>query len=435
MLDIGKVKENIILKKGLYYFDFAASGLGYAPIEDELRKVLLTYANTHSKTSDNAIITSSYYDRSRELLKSLLGLDESFYLIATGTGSTAAIKKFQELMGIYIPPATKEFLNIDKQTLKNLPLVVVSPYEHHSNEISYRHGLCEVSRVRLDKNGRVDFEYLKSLLEQNRGRKIIASFNLVSNITGVITDYKKLYYLIKQYGGIVALDGASYLPYFNVSSIYFDALFISSHKLIGGVGGVGLLAIKKSLCKGDEPTFAAGGTVLYVDRQSEIFTPNVEELEEGGTPGILQLIRSYLAFKLRNDIGFDFIKRSLDELKEYLQENLLKFNLLELYGGDIKDRMPIFALNLKGVDALVFSGILSQKFGIQTRAGCICAGPYLHDLLSFDDKTALKDKPSILRISLSYTHTKDDIDYLIAAIKYIIEKRGDIRFSQGKYHC
>lgn len=93
-------------------------------------------------------------------------------------------------MGIYIPPATKEFLNIDKQTLKNLPLVVISPYEHHSNEISYRHGLCEVARVRLDKNGRVDFEYLKSLLEQNRGRKIIASFSLVSNITGVITDYK-----------------------------------------------------------------------------------------------------------------------------------------------------------------------------------------------------------------------------------------------------
>lgn len=109
MLDIGKVKENIILKKGLYYFDFAASGLGYAPIEDELRNVLLTYANTHSKTSDNAIITSSDYDRSRELLKSLLGLDESFYLIATGTGSTAAIKSFKNLWASTFRPLPKSF--------------------------------------------------------------------------------------------------------------------------------------------------------------------------------------------------------------------------------------------------------------------------------------------------------------------------------------
>jgi len=96
LLSIDEVRKNIILKSGLYYFDYTASGLAYEPIEKEILSFLKTYANTHSDSSSSAILTQKRYENAREELKELLGLDDSFYLIAIGTGSSAAIKKFQE---------------------------------------------------------------------------------------------------------------------------------------------------------------------------------------------------------------------------------------------------------------------------------------------------------------------------------------------------
>ena len=153
MPTIDEVRKNIILKDGIYYFDYTASGLAYAPIEDEISKFLKTYANTHSDSSSSAVLTQKRYENARAKLKELLGLDDSFYLIATGQGATAAIKKFQEIMGIYLPPTTRALIGEANLRSVNLPLVLVGPYEHHSNEISFREGLCDCERIRLDENG------------------------------------------------------------------------------------------------------------------------------------------------------------------------------------------------------------------------------------------------------------------------------------------
>ena len=156
MPTIDEVRKNIILKEGLYYFDYTASGLAYKPIEDEILKFLKTYANTHSDSSSSALLTQKYYENARAELKSLLGLDDSFYLIATGQGATAAIKKFQELMGIYISPATRALIGEANLRNLNLPLAIVGPYEHHSVEVSLREGLCDIKRIELDENNEID---------------------------------------------------------------------------------------------------------------------------------------------------------------------------------------------------------------------------------------------------------------------------------------
>ena len=153
-MNIDKIRQNIILKDGIYYFDWTASGLGYTLVEDEIKRVLQTYANTHSECSECSNITTNYYENARARIKRLLALQSDFLLLPCGQGSRAAIKKFQEIMGIYIPPATKMALNIEFDSIKkSLPLVIVGPYEHHSNEISYRAGACEVVRIPLAKDG------------------------------------------------------------------------------------------------------------------------------------------------------------------------------------------------------------------------------------------------------------------------------------------
>ena len=421
MPTIDEVRKNVILKDGIYYFDYTASGLAYAPIEDEISKFLKTYANTHSDSSSSAVLTQKRYENARAELKELLGLDDSFYLIATGQGATAAIKKFQEIMGIYLPPATREL--IGTQNLRNVkvPLAIISPYEHHSVEVSLREGLCDIERIRLDESGKIDILNLKQILKLNSKRKIIACFSAASNVTGIKSDYKEIYRLVKEYGGIFALDAATLSAYENIDCRYFDALFLSPHKLLGGVGSCGLLVIKKELCK-DVPTFAAGGTVKYVSRTSHLFVNEFEHLEEGGTPPIIQLIRANLAYKLRNEIGFEVIEKAEYELGSLFCEELKNIDEVINYCPKNVERLPIFAFNIKDVSPYDFAASLSNDFGVQTRAGCDCAGPYGHDLLHLKDNAVFDVKPGWVRVSIHYTHTKEDIKYLVNAIKSCIKK-------------
>ena len=409
-----EIRKNIIKEKGILYFDYTASGQAYKPIEKKMQEILKTYANTHSEVASSAIKTSAYYAKAREDLKKALDIDERFYLFPCGTGATGAIKKFQELMGIYIPPSSLKRFTCKPE---NLPVVFVGPYEHHSNELSFREGLCELIRIPLDEEDRIDLGVLEAQLEAHKGREIIASFSVASNVTGIMSDYKAIYTLVKRYGGTLSLDSAAASPYVNIDCNYYDALFLSPHKLLGGVGSCGLLVMKKSLYTESIPTFAGGGTVAYVSRISHDFLSDVEMIEDAGTPGILQLIRASLAYNLRNEIGLEVIHAREELLKSYFGSRICKIDGVKLYCKYSQDKLPIFSLNFEGINPYLISQYLSDHFGIQTRAGCSCAGPYGHDLLELEDGQSFDEKPGWLRISIHYTHTKKEIDTLLKAIQ------------------
>ncbi|MDD3324125.1 MAG: aminotransferase class V-fold PLP-dependent enzyme [Sulfurospirillaceae bacterium] len=410
-----EIRKHIIKDKSILYFDYTATGQAYQPIEKKILKILKTYANTHSEVSSSAIKTTAYYEKAREDLKKALEIDDNFYLIPCGTGATGAVKKFQEIMGLYIPPMTRKRYKIE---LEELPLVFVGPYEHHSNEVSFREALCEVVRIPLGENDQIDLSYFEKKLIENSHREIIASFSVASNVTGVLTDYKAIYALVKRFGGVVCLDSAASSPYLNVDCRFYDALYLSPHKLLGGPGACGLLVIRKSLCSTcDKPTFAGGGTVAYVSRTSHSFLSDFEHIEDAGTPGILQFIRASLAYNLRNQIGLDVIHNKELELRQYFAKGIKLIDGVKLYCKPYKEKLPIFSLNFEGISPYDISKYLSEKYNIQTRAGCSCAGPYGHDLLELSDGQIFNEKPGWLRISVHYTHTKDEIDTLLKAIK------------------
>ena len=426
MANLDEIRKNIILKPDVHYFDYTASGLAYEPVEREIADALKTYANTHSDSSSSAIITQRRYEGARENLKKLLGLDERFYLIACGQGATAAIKKFQELLGIYLPPATRGAIGEANLRTAQLPLVLVSPYEHHSNELSFREGLCDYLRVPLSEGGGIDLLALERILKLNAGRRIIGSFSAASNVTGIISDYKKISELIRAAGGIVAFDCAALSSHANLDCDHFDAIFLSPHKLLGGPASCGLLAIKKELLNSDVPTFAAGGTVAYANREGHVFLKNPEQLEEGGTPPIIGLMRANLAYALRNEVGFERIKSAEDELARLFESELAGIDEVINYAPKGAPRLPIISFNVRGVSAYDFAASLSNDFGIQTRAGVMCAGPYAHDLLGIKEGRMPESKPGFVRVSLHYTHTEQDVRYLVGAIKSCIKKHREL---------
>ncbi|MDK2065490.1 aminotransferase class V-fold PLP-dependent enzyme [Aliarcobacter butzleri] len=413
------IRYNTIGKNKKEYFDYTASGLGFRQIENRIHDVLETYANTHSKEASNADKTTNYYERARINLAHNLELTDDFAILPSGCGSTAAIKHFQELLGLYIPPATKKRFNFEIDE-KNAPLVIVGPYEHHSNEVSFREALCETQRVNLDKDGLVDLNHLKEILEKNKSREIIASFCIASNVTGIITPYEEISKILRAYNAIICFDAAASSPYMNIPCHLFDAMFMSSHKLLGGPGSCGLLVIRKDLIDTSiAPTFAGGGTVEYVNKDLQLYQKEIEAREDAGTPGILQLIRASLAYQLRNEISFDFIKKQKDELKEFLINELRKIPNCVIYGNQEAQNIGIISFNIRGLSPYDLCNKISSQDGFQTRAGCSCAGPYGHDLLGIE-KLDRTNRPGWVRVSIHFSQTKDDIKNLVESIKKVI---------------
>ncbi len=416
------IKYNTIGKHKNLYFDYTASGLAFRQIENRIHDVLTTYANTHSKEAGMAATTSEYYTQAKENLKKSLELNDEFAIIPNGCGATAAIKRFQEIMGLYIPPATVKRFNITIAK-KKLPLIIVGPYEHHSNEVSYREALCEVKRIKLTPEGLIDLRQLKEILQENHHREIIGCFCIASNVTGIITPYEEISRLLRLYGATVCFDAAASSPYMNIPCELYDALVMSPHKLLGGPGSCGLLAIRKTLIHDDiAPSFAGGGTVEYVSRTGQTYEKDIEARETPGTPGILQLIRASLAYQLRNEIGFEFIQKAKEENINYFLKELQKLPNISIYGNQESQNIGIISFNIGELDPYEICDIISQDSGVQTRAGCSCAGPYGHDLLGLTDQLKLGEKPGWLRISIHYSQTKEEIDTLLEAIKASILK-------------
>ena len=412
------IRYNTIGKNKFTYFDFTASGLAYRQIENRIHDVLETYANTHSKEASNADLTSNYYEEARKNLAKSFNLNDEFAILPAGYGTTAAIKKFQELMGIYIPPATLKRFGITVAK-KKLPLIIVGPYEHHSNEVSYREALCEVKRVKLTNDGLVDLIQLKEILQENKNREIIGCFCIASNVSGIITPYEEISKLLRKYKAKVLFDAAASSPYMNVPCEFYDALVTSPHKLLGGPGSCGLLIMKKSLIDTSiAPSFAGGGTVEYVNKNLHYYQKDIEIREDAGTPPILQFIRASLAYQLRNEIGFDFIKDRKNELKEYFISELRKIPNCEIYGNHEVQNIGIVSFNIKGLSPYDLCSSLSSNSSFQTRAGCSCAGPYGHDLLGIQ-QLDITNRPGWLRVSIHFSHTKEDIDTLLESLKRI----------------
>ena len=410
------LRYNTIGKNKERYFDFTASGLAFRQIENRIHEVLETYANTHSKESSNAKATTYYYERARENLVKFFELNDEFTILPSGCGSTAAIKHFQELLGLYIPPATKKRFGFKKDK-KNAPLIIVGPYEHHSNELSFRESLANVKRVKLTPDGLIDLKHLTKILENNKDKDIIASFCIASNVSGIITPYKKISKILRKYNATVCFDAAASSPYINIPCKYYDAMFVSSHKLLGGPSSCGLLIIKKSLIDTSlAPTFSGGGTVKYVNKKSQIYEDSIELREDAGTPPIIQLIRASLAYQLRNEIGFEFIKQRKNELLKYLLEELKTIPNLVIYGNQEVENIGIVSFNIKGFNPYFLCEKLSNNGNFQTRAGCSCAGPYGHDLLGLK-KISMKNRPGWLRVGVHFMQTKEDIKALVDEIK------------------
>ncbi len=429
-------------KLPVIYADWTASGRLYAPIEAYIAQTLGPYvANTHTETNLTGTAMTNAYHEAQKVIKHHINACENDILITAGAGMTAVINKFQRILGLRIPERMQAQVNFEEC---DKPVVFITHMEHHSNQTSWYECDVTLEIVQPDENGLPSIAHLKKLLEQYQNRKLkIGSFSACSNVTGIKTPYYELAEVMHEFDGVCFIDFAASAPYVDIDmhpsdpKKCLDAIFFSPHKFLGGPGSSGVLAFNKSLYKNKVPDHPGGGTVTWTNPWGHhSFFNDIEVREDGGTPGFLQCIKTALAIKLKDTMGVENIFAREKEITEYVMGTLEKNKNVVMLEPHIKDRLSIVSFYIPGLHYNLVVRLLNDKFGVQTRGGCSCAGTYGHILLNVDEDTSNKitqqidmgdfaEKPGWIRASFHPTTTDKEVKYVVDAINQVTKNAGE----------
>ena len=451
-------------KRLMTYADYTASGRSLKFIENYLIKIQAYYANTHTEDDASGRSMTRLLHLAEDAIKRNLNATKNCYLIPVGTGATGAIGRLQQILGVYIPPATRARLldiaekfryttpakgeliqQLETEYRQSMPVVFIGPYEHHSNDVSWRESYAEVVEIDLNTDGGIDLDDLEAKLTdpQYANRMKIGSFSAASNVTGIISPVYEIACLLHQHDALACFDFAASAPYVEIDmnrdgERYFDAVFLSPHKFIGGPGSIGLLVVNKRVYDPSlPPTHPAGGTVTYVSSMGYDFYSDVQERERAGTPGVLQILKAALAFEIKEQVGTGVIEERERRFIDMAVNRFEQHPNIEMLGNyRAANRIGIFSMLIRHGDKYLHpkfaTSLLNDLFGIQTRAGCVCAGPYGHRLLGINHEESERYrkainrgiecvKPGWLRFNLHYVFNQTDVDFICDAVAFVAE--------------
>ncbi|MBR9845512.1 MAG: aminotransferase class V-fold PLP-dependent enzyme [Algicola sp.] len=428
--------------KKIIYTDWTASGRLYRPIEEKLCNEFGPFvANTHTETTVSGTAMTKAYHEAKHIIKNHVNCNEDDVLIVSGNGMTGVVNKFQRILGLKVPENLRKFTEIPDEIR---PVVFISHMEHHSNQTSWLETIAKVEVIPPDDEGLFSLKNLEILLEKYKDCTLkIASVVGGSNVTGIQTPHHDIAELMHQHGGVCFVDFACSAPYVNIDmhpeneDRALDAIFFSPHKFLGGPGTSGVLVFNKKLYHNMIPDCPGGGTVSWTNPWGEHkYIDNIEDREDGGTPGFLQTIKTALAIKLKEAMGVSNILKREHELTDIIFNELSDVENINILAGQHQDRLGVISFYIDDLHYNLGVKLLNDRFGIQTRGGCSCAGTYGHFLLHVDQKTSheltneisigdLVRKPGWIRMSIHPTTTNEEMNFVCKSIKALAEHHKD----------
>ena len=425
--------------KKIIYADWTATGRAYGPIEAYIQEKILPFiANTHTETTVTGKYMSVAYEEAREIIKEHVHAKSSAMLILCGSGMTAAVNKLQRILGMRIPERAYDYFGKDclQPDEESRPVVFVTHMEHHSNQVSWLETIATVEIIQPDEQGQVDLDHFKILLNQYKNRKVkIAAVTACSNVTGIQTPYHEIARLIHEYNGWCFVDFACSAPYANINMHPkenggdLDAIYFSVHKFLGGPGTPGVLIFNRKLYKNKIPDQPGGGTIVYSNPwKVHEYTHNTEQREDGGTPAFLQTMKAAMCVRLKEQMGTENIRKREEEMLDIIFSRMSKIKNVHILAGNIKKRLGVVSFTIEGAHHLLIVKMLNDRFGIQTRGGCSCAGTYGHVLLQVNKEKSyhilhqirsgnLLQKPGWVRLSIHPTMSGAEINFIMDSIE------------------
>ena len=423
--------------KRLVYADWTASGRLYGPIEERISRGMGPFvANTHTETIVTGTRMTHAYQRAHALIKRHVNAGPQDVILTPGFGMTAAINKFQRILGLRVPEQLTPFVSLPE---RYRPVVFVTHMEHHSNHTSWLETIADVICIEPDEVGAVDPNSLRALLDEQADRALkIGAFTACSNVTGVRPPIHELAKIMHENGGLCFVDYAASAPYAPIDMHpadpleKLDAIFFSPHKFLGGPGASGVLVFDSNLYQRQVPDQPGGGTVDWTNPWGgRKYIQDIEEREDGGTPGFLQAIKAALSIQLKEAMGVENIAAREGELRRMAFDGLRSIPGLHILADHLEDRQSIISFYVDGLHYNLIVKLLNDRFGVQTRGGCVCAGTYGHYLLHVDpvqskritdkiDGGDLSEKPGWVRVSLHPTTTDGELEFVIDAVAKIV---------------
>ncbi len=433
------------------YADYTASGRALSFIEDYLRDAVLPlYANTHTESSGTGLQTTRFREEARRIIRDGVGGSDEHAVIFCGSGMTAAVNKLVDVLQLRIPADLDDRYGLTGHIPPaERPVVFIGPYEHHSNELPWRESIADVVTIGEDQDGRIDLASLEHSLEAYADRPLrIGAFSAASNVTGILSDTRAISVLLHRHGALSLWDFAAAAPYIEVEMEphregseprdaaldYKDAVVLSPHKFIGGPGTPGVLVARRELFRNRVPAAPGGGTVAYVNPFEHVYLEDPEHREEGGTPAIVESIRAGLAFQLKERVGVDAIRAHEEDFIDRAIGAWRDESSIQILGNPALPRLSIVSFTIRHDDRYLHHNLvvalLNDLFGIQSRGGCSCAGPYGHRLLGIDIETSHAFereisrgcegiKPGWVRVNFNYFISEAVFDYIVRAVALI----------------
>lgn len=420
--------------QNILYADWIASGRLYKPIEEKiLRDFGPLVGNTHTETNITGTSMTLAYKEARRIIRHHVHAAENDVLLMVGSGMTGALAKLQRLLGLKVP----EWLQPHSQIPDSLrPVVFITHMEHHSNQIAWEETIATVEIIQPNREGLTDLSSLDFLLEKYRDRKYkFASVTACSNVTGIFSPYFEIAERIHRSGGSCFVDFACSAPYADINMHpenplqKLDAIFFSPHKFLGGPGSPGVLIFDSQLYQNKVPDQPGGGTVTWTNPWGEHhYLTSIEEREDGGTPAFLQTIRAALAIRLKEVMGVPQMMDRERELVSRVMDTLRPIPGLHILASNIAERVGVISFYIDGLHYNLGVKLLNDRFGIQVRGGCSCAGTYGHYLLHVSpdyshritekiDHGDYSEKPGWIRLSLHPVMTDEEVGRILFAIE------------------
>lgn len=400
MLNIDKVREDFpvlnqqVHGKNLVYFDNGATTQKPKVVADlisdyYLKKNSSIHRGIHFLSSQATV----EYENSRETIRDFINAKHSHEVVFT-SGTTNSINLLAYSFG-------EKYIHEGDE-------IIVSEMEHHANIVPWQL-LCERKKAVLkvipfNDKGELIIDLLDELI--NEKTKLISVIH-VSNVLGTINPVKEIIQKAHSYDIPVCVDAAQSIQHIpiDVQELDCDFLAFSGHKIYGPTG-IGVFYGKEKWLE-ELPPFLGGGDM--VDEVSfEKTTFNTLPFKfEAGTTNYIGAAGMAEGIKYLDKLGIENIATVEHELLEYGSKKLNNLGYISIY-GNADTKSSVFSFQIEGVHPLD-AGMIFDKMGIAVRTGTHCAQPIMQHY----------GTDGMIRASLSFYNTIEEIDYLCKAIEQV----------------
>ena len=284
--------------------------------------------------------------------------------------------------------------------------IITTKIEHHamlhSCAFLEKQGF-EVTYLDIDKDGRVDLEQLKNSITD---KTILISVMMVNNEIGTVQPIKEIAEIAKAHKIIFHNDAVQALGNvpIDVKELGVDLMSMSSHKIYGPKGE-GALFIRKGL---KISNYLHGGAQ--------------ESGRRAGTENLTGIVGFGKAAELAKT-NFEEHVKHCSSLRDYLVDRILKEIPDTILNGTMNGRHPGNAnITFKYIEGESILLLLNQ-FGISVSTGSACSSKSLEPSHVL---TALGVPVEMIHGTVRFTvgdfTTKEDIDYVVDALKTIVTR-------------